>query len=121
MGVEFLYRNNVEDEDSIDFDLFAIAHKYDVKPLQALCETKLSTQLDANKVLDAWSSANLFQSSLLIEACKRFIKKDWIKIRETTKYSQLKREDKEGLVKIMANVIDPRNDTILGDLLDILK
>merc|ERR1712150_122044 len=120
--IKFIYTDQVDqNEDNVDFDLLAIAHKYEIRPLQAFCEEKLSEQLDKENVLDAWMSANLVGSETVLNSCEVFLKNNWESVKKTTAYSMQMRENKDKMIKLMASVVDVPKDGILHDLLNALK
>merc|ERR1712173_374414 len=89
--IRFMYADNLEEKESeVDMDLLAIAHKYDVKPLQTFCEKKLCQEIRVENVLDAWMGASLLGSQHLMRSCERFASANWSNVKNTETFPRLK-------------------------------
>ena len=88
--VQFIYTDEIAGGKSgIDMELLAIAHKYNIHPLQTLCEDVLSQQLDVDNVLDALVCANTFQAAILKDACQCYLEHHWEEIAKTKEFQQM--------------------------------
>merc|ERR1712150_193803 len=97
--INFIYTDAIENEYSVDMDLLLIAHKYEIKELEAFCEDILIRELTVDNVYDAWQSAGLLSSDKIIAACREFFRQHWLEVEKTDWHAALKEEEKDVLMK----------------------
>ncbi|KAL7076086.1 hypothetical protein ACQ4LE_004501 [Meloidogyne hapla] len=85
--LEFFYSGEI-DEDSfekLDDDLYAIAHKYQVKELKKKCENFMCLTIDYSNFIKRYQCAEMYGLSMLEKACAKFIydnRKNFFKSKE---------------------------------------
>ena len=100
--IRFIYTDKIDGEDSAwDMDLLTIAHQYQIKPLQQICEEKLMQSLDADNVLDAWMSSNLLGAKILNDACESYIYHNWHEIKKSEAFQQMHTESKPEMILVI--------------------
>jgi len=106
--LRFIYTDSLSEEEQscIDFDLLAIANKYDINPLKSICEENLCQDVGVDNVLDAWRSANFLESQSILDFCETFVKAHWTAVKKSEGYDKLMRENGADLAKLFSKVMD---------------
>jgi len=120
--LDFIYgdlENKIEE--SVDFDLLAIANKYEIVGLQAYCEDILCQKLDVENVLDAWKSSKFLGSKIILDRAECFIKSNWKAIKATKTYDLLIKDDVQSMINVIVRMIGSHQDEMVQDLLHTLS
>ena len=116
--VDFLYTESLEwDDESINFDLLAIAVKYEIEELKRVFTERLISKINLQNVLLFWSKATLYslefwskatlysQHEEILSECGAFIQKNWEEVKETEGFVSLMTNDKKAAMMLMVDVI----------------
>ena len=120
--ISFIYTDTMDKDFSVDFDLLLIAHKYDIRQLEATCENILIKELTVGNVFDAWTSANMVSSDKIIAACKLFFLQHWLEVEKTDWYATIAEEKKDVLIKLITSLNEEKEDPVLkAALMKLIK
>ena len=93
--LEFMYTDKIDETvHAIEFDLLAIAHKYEVKSLLDFGENVLMDQLTVENVIDAWTSSSLLPLQNMTEKCEHFVRKNWENVKKSQTFSEMRKPTK---------------------------
>jgi hypothetical protein len=105
--VDFLYTDSIElDDESINFDLWAIAVKYELEELKRVFGEELIPKINLQNVVEFWSKATLYsQHEKILSECGAFIQKNWDDVKETEGFVSLMENDKKAAIMLMVDVL----------------
>ncbi|XP_051173141.1 speckle-type POZ protein-like [Leptopilina boulardi] len=90
--LNYIYMGKVENLNSMAFDLYELANKYEITKLQIICEESLENCLDVDNVTFILEFADRHNSVNLKNECIKYINEKFDEVRNTESYKNLKRE-----------------------------
>ena len=86
--LNYLYTGSAPNMGSMTEELLAFAHKYQIRPLLSLCETKLLSSVTVANVVDLLIFADLYTAQRLKDACLKYIYRNSAEVRRTSQWKQ---------------------------------
>ena len=86
--LDFLYMGSASNMGRMTEELLAFAHKYQIRPLLSLCETKLLSSVTVTNVVDLLIFADLYTAQRLKDACLKYIYRNSTEVWRTSQWKQ---------------------------------
>uniref|UniRef100_A0A1I8B6L3 BTB domain-containing protein n=1 Tax=Meloidogyne hapla TaxID=6305 RepID=A0A1I8B6L3_MELHA len=82
-------------------DLFAIAHKYEVKGLMQVCETSMASNIDASNFVKRCHYAELYHLTKLAKACVKFLSANKETFLVSKEWNEFKVNNKDLAIRLL--------------------